>query len=82
MSYTSNVSVSQKTSYRRPYKTKTREQRRKDDRKKYDESSDRKFLMRVAGAIAILLAVVVVCMVKGAMDRSEAEAASSIQAVQ
>lgn len=74
MSYTSNASVSQKTAYKRPYKT--RKQRRLAARKKYDESSDRKFLVRVAGAIAIVLAVAVGFMVKGMVERSNAEAAA------
>ena len=75
MSYTTTVSVPQKSAYKRPYKT--RSQRRHDDRKKYDESSDRKFLWRVAGAIGILLAIALGFMVKGATDHSEANTAST-----
>ncbi|GAB3574879.1 hypothetical protein [Hymenobacter daeguensis] len=75
MSYITDASVSQKAAYRRPYKT--RQQRRLADRKKYDESGDRKFLFRVAGAIAILLAIALGFMVKGMMERSAVEAAAT-----
>lgn len=75
MPYSTDISVSQQKAYRRPYKT--RQQRRLADRKKYDESSDRKFLIRVAGGIAILLAIALSFMVKGMMDRSAIEAANT-----
>jgi hypothetical protein len=74
MTYIANVPASSKASYKRPYKTRT--QRRKDDRQKYDESSDRKFLLRVVGLIGILLALAIGCMVKGSMERHAVEAAS------
>lgn len=74
MSYVANVPTSSKSAYKRPYKT--RAQRRKDDRKKYDESSDRKFLFQVVVGLGILLAIAVGCLVKGSMERSAVEAAS------
>ena len=71
------MSVTQNVAYKRPYKSRT--QRRKADRDKYTESSDRKFLVRMAGAIAILLVVALAFMVKGAMDRSAVDAAITSQ---
>jgi len=76
MSYIPEASVSQKAAYRRPYKT--RKQRRLADRKKYDESSDRKFLLRIAGVIAILLAIAVGFLVKGMGEHNTSEAAAPI----
>jgi hypothetical protein len=76
MSYITDDSVSQKAAYRRPYKT--RKQRRLADRKKYDESSDRKFLFRVAGAIAILLAIALGFVVKGMMDHRAIEETTTV----
>lgn len=74
MPYIANAPASSKSAYKRPYKTRT--QRRKDDRQKYDESSDRKFLLRVVVGLGILLAIAVGCMVKGTMERGAVEAAS------
>ena len=52
--------------YKRPYKS--RQQRRKADRRKHDETSDSKFLVRVAIGIAIVLVVVLVFLLKGSMS--------------
>ncbi|MBO2008488.1 hypothetical protein [Hymenobacter negativus] len=74
MTYIPEASVSQKAVYKRPYKT--RQQRRLADRKKYDESKDRKFLMWMAGAVAILLLIAIGFMAQGVAERSAVEAAS------
>lgn len=74
MPHTAEAPVSQKSSYKRPYKT--RNQRRLADRNKYDESHDRKFLWWMAGAVAILVAVAIGFMAKGMMERSAIEAAA------
>jgi hypothetical protein len=74
MSYIAEVPASQKTAYKRPYKT--RNQRRVSDRNKYDESRDRKFLWWMAGAVVVLLVIVVGFMAQGMMERSAIEAAA------
>ena len=74
MSKTTTPSVPHRTAYQRPYKT--RQQRREADRRKTDESQEHKFLLRVGGGIAIVLAVVLGFMLKGLMDRDKAPAAT------
>lgn len=57
MSSTTEVSASQKSAYQRPYKT--RSQRREIARRRHDENTDRKFLIRVAVVAGALLLLVV-----------------------
>ena len=66
MSKTATSSVSHRTAYQRPYKT--RQQRREADRRKTDESNDHKFLVRVGMGIAIVLAMALGFMLKGTMN--------------
>ena len=70
MSSTTEVSASQKSAYQRPYKT--RSQRREIARRKHDENTDRKFLVRVAMVAGALLLLAVGFAIKGWTDR-EAE---------
>jgi len=65
MSTTVNVSASQKSAYQRPYKT--RGQRREIARRKHDENADRKFLIRVALVVGMLVLVAVGIALKGSM---------------
>lgn len=69
-----------KSSYKRP--SKTRAQRRKDDRRKYDDSSDRRFLWRVLVLVGLLAAVAVGFVVRGTKERAEAEAAGLVHAAE
>lgn len=52
--------------YKRPYKS--RRERRERDRRKHDEASDYKFLLRVAGGIGLLLLLALGFAIKGATD--------------
>ena len=65
MSTTVNVSASQKSAYQRP--SKTRGQRREIARRKHDENADRKFLIRVALVVGMLVLVAVGIALKGSM---------------
>ena len=65
MSTTVNVSASQKSAYQRPYKTRGR--RREIARRKHDENADRKFLIRVALVVGMLVLVAVGIALKGSM---------------
>ena len=65
MSTTVNVSASQKSAYQRPYKT--RGQRREIACRKHDENADRKFLIRVALVVGMLVLVAVGIALKGSM---------------
>ena len=59
-----------KVAYQRPYKS--RQQRRDAARRNYDEASDHRFLLRVAGGIGLLFVVVLVFVLKGALDTDSA----------
>jgi hypothetical protein len=74
MPYTTDASATRKSAYKRPHKSRHR--RRKDDHKKYDESSDHKFLLKVAGIVGIVLAVALGFAIKGSIERSEANASA------
>ena len=67
MSNFTSFSPTTKKAYKRPYKS--RGQRREVDRRKYDESSDHRFLIRVAVALGLLLALVVGFVAKGLTDQ-------------
>ena len=69
MATTTNAPTAQKGAYQRPYKT--RSQRREHARRKYDENSDHKFLVRAAIVVALLIVVAVGFAVKGFVDRQE-----------
>jgi hypothetical protein len=66
MSSTTELSASHKAAYQRPYKT--RSQRREIARRKHDENTDQKFLIRVALAVGLLLLVALGIALKGAAD--------------
>ena len=72
MSTTTDVSASQKSAYQRPYKT--RGQRREIARRKHDENTDRKFLIRVAVAAGLLLLVAVGFAIKSLTDHESSPA--------
>ena len=74
MSKAATSHVSNRTAYQRPYKT--RQQRREADRRKTDESTDHKFLLRIGGGIAIVLALALGFMLKGVMDRDSTQSTS------
>ncbi|WP_345120084.1 hypothetical protein [Hymenobacter antarcticus] len=80
MSKTATSPVTHRAAYQRPYKS--RQQRRESDRRKTDESSDYKFLLRVGAGIAIVLAMVLGFVLKGMMDRNADPAASATEALQ
>jgi hypothetical protein len=79
MPYTTEAPVTQKSAYQRPYKT--RNQRRHEDRRKYDESKDQKFLWRVAGIVGILLIVALGFVIKGVAEHGDASAEATTQAL-
>ena len=62
----STAPVATKTVYKRPYKS--RSERRERDRRKHDESSDYKFLWRVAGGIGLLLLLALGFAIKGVTE--------------
>ncbi|GAA4038596.1 hypothetical protein GCM10022409_25180 [Hymenobacter glaciei] len=66
MSSTTEVSASHKSAYQRPYKT--RSQRRELARRKHDENSDQKFLIRVAVVVGLVLLVALGIAMKGSSD--------------
>ncbi len=77
MSSTSNVSASSKTAYQRPYKT--RGERREVARRKHDENTDRKFLIRLAFAIGAFLLIAVGVVVQSSLE-TDTTASSSLEA--
>ncbi|MFC6222120.1 hypothetical protein ACFP2F_02615 [Hymenobacter artigasi] len=77
MSYTTELPTVQKSAYKRPYKS--RQQRRETDRRKHDESSDVKFLVRVGVGVALVLALALAFMLKGAMSPAEPVATEAQQ---
>lgn len=67
MSYTTTlVPRTKKSAYQRPYKS--RRQRGNVDRRRDDEASDRKFLVRAAIAAGLVLAVALSFVLKGMLD--------------
>ena len=66
MPSTTHVPASNKVAYQRPYKS--RQQRREAGRRKYDESGDHRFLLRLAGGVGLLVVVVLGFVLKGAFD--------------
>jgi cell division septal protein FtsQ len=77
MSSTSNVSASPKTAYQRPYKT--RGERREVARRKHDENTDRKFLIRLAFAIGAFLLIAVGVVVQSSLE-ADTTASSTLEA--
>lgn len=63
MSYTVTAPASKKSAYQRPYKS--RHQRRETDRRKSDEATDYKFLIRIGVAIGLVVALALGIAVKG-----------------
>ena len=74
MSSTTEISASQKSAYQRPYKT--RSQRRETARRKYDENTDRKFLIRMAVAAGVLLVLAVGFAIKSGTEHDGAAPAA------
>lgn len=72
MAITETISVTKKQAYKRPYKT--RQQRRKADSMKSDESADSKYLMKVAVVIGFLLLLAIGFAIKGLAERESATA--------
>ena len=66
------IPVSQKTVYQRPYLT--RSQRRAAARRKSDENTDYKFLLKVASGIALLVVLAVGFAIGGMAERDNATA--------
>ncbi|MBF9235973.1 hypothetical protein I2I05_01055 [Hymenobacter sp. BT683] len=75
MSYSSVASEAKKSAYQRPYKS--RRQRREADRRKHDEVKDHKFLIRVAIAIGLVIAVAVTFVITGLSETSSESAYNS-----
>ena len=80
MSSTIDAAVSKKNAYQRPYKS--RRQRREAGRRKYDESSDSKFLWRIFIAISVVILVIMAFMYKGNADRESQPSPVPAQAPQ
>ena len=59
--------ATEKSAYKRPYKS--RSQRRETDRRKHDEATDYRFLIRVAVAVGLLVVLALGFAAKGLMDR-------------
>ena len=59
-----------KTAYQRPYKS--RNQRREADRRKTDDVTDRRFLYKVFGGVALLVVLALAFTFKGLADRESA----------
>ena len=59
--------ATEKGAYKRPYKS--RSQRRETDRRKHDETTDSRFLIRIAVAVGLLVALALGFAAKGLMDR-------------
>ena len=72
MADTRTISVSKKTAYQRPYTS--RRERRAANRRKTDEGTDVKFLMKVAAGIGLLLLIAVGFAIKGMAERDSATA--------
>lgn len=72
-----DISASEKSAYRRPYKT--RGQRRETARRQHDERADHKFLVRAALVIGVVLLVAVGVAIKGLTD-PDATALTTMQA--
>ncbi|GAB3649917.1 hypothetical protein GCM10027594_25240 [Hymenobacter agri] len=66
MSTVTEVSASQKSAYQRPYKS--RSQRREIARRKHDENTDQKFLIRVALVAGVVLLVALGFALKNMME--------------
>jgi len=67
MAYSETLPVATKSAYRRPYKT--RQQRREADKRKVDEGSEIRFLVKVAGGVLLLIIIALVFAAKGLADR-------------
>jgi len=80
MPYTTDAAVSKKNTYQRPYKS--RRQRRESSRRKYDESSDSKFLWRIFIAISIVILTILAFMYKGNADRETQSPAPLVESPQ
>ncbi|MBD2769251.1 hypothetical protein IC235_15270 [Hymenobacter sp. BT664] len=59
--------------YKRPYKSRSesRSEHRDESRRKRQEAKDRKFLMRVASAVALVLMIALGIAAKGVMDKDD-----------
>lgn len=64
--------VAKKTAYQRPYKT--RGQRREMSRRKHDDNTDHKFLIRMVVIIGLLVLVAVLFLVQNTPDDDSIEA--------
>ncbi len=73
MAITESFPVTKSKAYQRPYKS--RQERRKAARNQVDDSSDHKFLLRVAVGLGLLVLLVIGFAVKGLADRDNATAA-------
>ena len=61
------VTQAKKSAYHRPYKS--RSDRRKGDRRRFDENKDKKFLWRVVVGVGLLLLLALGFAIKGMIDR-------------
>ena len=77
MSYPTEIPVSQKSAYKRPYKN--RRKRKEDHKKKQADTSDRKFLWGILVGIGIIVVIALGCLVQGSAQRDAIEA-SALQA--
>ncbi len=69
MATTTNASPPSKGAYQRPYKTRL--QRREQARRKHDENSDHKFLVRAAVGVGLLILLAIGFALRGLADRQE-----------
>ena len=69
MATTTDALPTPKGAYQRPYKTRV--QRREQARRKHDENSDHKFLMRAAVGVGLLILLAVGFAVKGIAERQD-----------
>ncbi|WP_210514509.1 hypothetical protein [Hymenobacter terricola] len=76
MSHTTTAPVIKKPAYQRPYKS--RNERREVDRRKHDESKERKFLLRMAVGVGLLLLLALGFAIKGLIDHENSIPKSQI----
>ena len=80
MATTTDASTASKGTYQRPYKT--RGQRRESARRKHDENSDQKFLVRAGLVAGLLILLALSFALKGMADRQEAAPATALEGAQ
>jgi hypothetical protein len=76
MSSSTLVPAAKKSAYQRPYKS--RSQRREIDRRKHDETKDRKFLIRIAAVVGLIVVLAVAFAITGMTTAENDMAAQAV----